>query len=360
MLGQPIILKHRRRHVTAQEVAFIRELIVRNPSASRRQLSALLCQAWNWRQSNGALSDLLARGLMLALERAGHLRLPPPRQIALNNIIRRKPPEPWLLDTSAIEAKLSELQPLEFLLVRRTPQEVLFDSLIHQYHYLGYTRPVGEHLKYLVVASGGRPDGSPDGDPRACPSRDATTALASARAPVAEAWSGRPVAALAFSSAPRHLGPRDRFIGWSAEARRRNIRGVAYNPRFLILPWVRVPHLASHVLSRITRRLSEDWQRLYGHPVHFAETFVDPSRFKGTCYRAANWVPLGQTQGRGKDDQTHKPNRSIKDVLGYPLCQNFRELLRSPDGRQPGAAPGQSLLATVRACPCTQRVAGAL
>ncbi len=304
MPGESTILKYRGRPMEVPEVTFIRELIAQHPTASRFRLSALLCQAWGWRQPNGVACDMLARGLMLALDRAGHITLPPPRRAALtNNIIRRRAPEPWLSDTSAVEIKLSELQPLEFVLVRRTPQEALFDSLIHQYHYLGYTRPVGEHLKYLVSAS----------------------------------RTGRPLAALAFSSAPRHLGPRDRFIGWTAEARRRNIRGVAYNPRFLILPWVRVPHLASHVLSRITRRLSSDWQRLYNHPVHFVETFVDPTTFRGTCYRAANWVPLGQTQGRGKDDQTHKPNRSIKEVWGYPLCQNFRELLGSPELWRPGA-----------------------
>jgi hypothetical protein len=277
----------------ATDIAFIRELIAQHPTVSRLRLSALLCEAWNWRQPNGVPCDMLARGLMLALHRAGHITLPPPRRVApTNNIVRKKPPAPWLLDTSAIEGTLSQLQPLVFVLVRRTPQEALFDSLIHHYHYLGYTRPVGEHLKYLVLGP-----------------------------------EGRPVAALAFSSAPRHLGPRDRFIGWSAEARRANIRWVAYNPRFLIPPWVRVPHLASHVLGRLTRRLSADWQRAYGHPVHVVETFVDPTRFRGTCYRAANWIYLGLTTGRGKDDQTHKPNRSIKEVLGHPLLPDFRERL---------------------------------
>lgn len=215
------------------------------------------------------------------------LRFAPP-----NNIVHRRPPEPMLVDTSPIEGRLEELQPLRFIQVRRSPQEALFDSLIHHYHYLGYTRPVGEHLKYLVFCG-----------------------------------TDRPVGALAFCSAPRHLGPRDRFIGWSSPARRQNIRFVAYNPRYLILPWVRVPHLASHVLGRMTRMLPGEWERLYGHPVWFVETFVDPTRYRGTCYRAANWVYLGQTTGRGKDDQTNKPNRSIKEVLGYPLVKRFRELL---------------------------------
>jgi hypothetical protein len=123
------------------------------------------------------------------------------------------------------------------------------------------------------------------------------------------------------------LGSRDRYIGWSAEARRRNIRFLAYNTRFLILPWVRVPHLASHILGRMAATLSDDWQAMYHHPVYFAETFIDPERFRGTCYRAANWVPMGLTTGRGKADQTHRPNRSIKEVLGLPLTPRFRELL---------------------------------
>jgi hypothetical protein len=137
------------------------------------------------------------------------------------------------------------------------------------------------------------------------------------------------VALFAWSSAARHLGPRDRYLGWSAQARRQNIRWVAYNTRFLILPWVQVPDLASHLLARMTGMLSGEWQKVYGHPVYFAETFVDTERFRGTCYRAANWVFLGRTQGRGKDDQTHRPNRSFKDVLGLPLTQDFRQRLSS-------------------------------
>ena len=131
----------------------------------------------------------------------------------------------------------------------------------------------------------------------------------------------------ANGSAPRHLGSRDRYIGWSAEARRRNIRFIAYNTRFLILPWVRVPHLASHILGKMTSTLSQDWERMYGHPVYFAETFIDPGRFRGTCYRAADWVLMGHTTGRGKNDHTNKPNRPIKEILGLPLTRRFRELL---------------------------------
>ncbi|MBD3335678.1 MAG: DUF4338 domain-containing protein, partial [Candidatus Eisenbacteria bacterium] len=138
----------------------------------------------------------------------------------------------------------------------------------------------------------------------------------------------RPVAGFAWSSAPRHLAPRDRFIGWSAAARRENIRFVAYNSRFLILPWMEVPHLASHLLGRMVRRLSSEWEQVYHHPVYLAETFVDRTRWRGTCYRAANWIRVGRTTGRGKDDRTHRANRPRKDVLVYPLRRSFRAILQ--------------------------------
>lgn len=291
-------LKYRGQVVTDADVAFIRKLIAENPRASRRALSKKLCQAWNWVQPNGALRDMVCRGFMLALYRAGHIELPAVRLRARNPLAERGPDRKRPAVTTAVEVdttplgcSLAEIRPLEFRQVRRTAEEPLFNSLLERYHYLGYTQPVGEHLKYLVYAV------------------------------------GRPIACLAWSSAPRHLGPRDRFIGWSAEARRQNIRFLAYNTRFLILDWVEVPHLASHILARMARVLPQDWERTYGHPVYFLETFVDPQRFRGTCYRGANWMLLGLTTGRGKDDQTNKPNRPIKEVLGYPLRKDFRELL---------------------------------
>jgi hypothetical protein len=139
---------------------------------------------------------------------------------------------------------------------------------------------------------------------------------------------GRPVACLAWSSAPRRLASRDNFIGRSGEARRRNIRFLAYNTRFPIPPWVEVPHLDSHILGRMARRISRDWERIYGHPIYFLETFIDPERFRGTCYRAANWVVLGRSTGRGKDDRTHRRNRSIKEVLASPIHRRFHKLLQ--------------------------------
>jgi hypothetical protein len=283
--------RYRGRVITSEDIAFIRQLVSENPLASRRALSAKLCEAWQWRQANGALRDMVCRGLLLMLQRAGQIELPKVRFQPPNPFTRRESPMPMLIDTTPITGALRQIQPVQFEQVRRTADEPLFNSLMEQYHYLAYEQPVGEHLKYLVWAQ------------------------------------GRPIACLAWSSAPRHLGSRDRYIGWSAEARRRNIRFIAYNTRFLILPWVRIPHLASHILGKMTNALSSDWESLYGHPIYFAETFIDPVRFRGTCYRAANWVLLGRTTGRGKDDQTHQPNRSIKEVLGYALTPRFRDLL---------------------------------
>jgi hypothetical protein len=285
------VLTYRGKTVTRQDVAFIRSLMKENPVDSRRALSQKLCLQWDWRQPNGALRDMVCRGLMLELHRAGHIQLPEKKQNPANPFAKRKKPPKATIDQSPLEGPLSRIRPLEIRQVRRTDSEKLFNSLIEQYHYLGYCQPVGAHLKYLVFAI------------------------------------GRVVACIALSSAPRHIGCRDRFIGWSAKERRENLHLMAYNSRYLILPWVRVPHLASHILGQIAKQVSEDWKQIYNHPIHFLETFVDTQRFRGTCYKAANWIYLGKTTGRGKDDQTHKPNRSIKAVWGYPLSKNFRSLM---------------------------------
>ncbi len=282
------LLTYRGKRITEQDVTFIREMIAQNPEESRRLLSQRLCQAWGWRQPNGALRDMVCRGLMLMLQRAGHIELPPRRKNPLNPLADRKKPGAIEIEPHPLQGSLSSVLPLEIRQVRRTVLEKLCDSLIEQYHYLGYCQPVGEQLKYLFFAH------------------------------------QRPVACMIYSSAPRHIGCRDRFIGWPVAVRRRNIHLIAYQSRFLILPWVHVSYLASHLLGWIARLLPSDWQQIYQHPVYYQETFVDVERFKGTCYKAANWLYLGQTTGRGKNDQTHKPNRSIKAVWGDPLCRDFR------------------------------------
>jgi len=287
------LLRYRGRSVTAADVHFIRELVAAHAEESRRRLSQRLCEVWDWRQGNGAPRDMVARGLMLALARAGHIELPAVRMRPKNPLAVRMRPERIEVDRAALAGSLRELGALQFRQVRRSAEERDFNSLLESHHYLGYSQPVGEQLKFMVYAG------------------------------------ARPVAVFAWSSAARHLGPRDRYLGWHPQVRQRNIRFIAYNTRFLVLPWVSVPHLASHLLSRMTRILSAEWEKVYGHAVYFAETFVDTTRHRGTCYRAANWVMLGRTQGRGKDDLTHRPNRTLKDVLGLPLVTDFRERLLS-------------------------------
>lgn len=286
-----VLLTYRGKRITEQDVIFIRELIVQNPRDSRRKLSEKLCQAWGWRQSNGILRDMVCRGLMLMLDRAGHIELPARRWEPVNPLVYRKKPTPIEIEPYPLEGSFSSILSLEIRQVRRTALEKLCDSLIEQYHYLGYCQPVGEHLKYLVFAH------------------------------------QRPIACMIYSSAPRHIGCRDRFIGWPVAVRRQNIHLIAYQSRFLILPWVHVLHLASHLLGQMARVLPSDWQQVYHHPVYFQETFVDLERFQGTCYKASNWIFLGKTTGRGKNDHTKKPNRSIKAVWGYPLCRDFRARL---------------------------------
>jgi hypothetical protein len=284
---------YRHRVLSEADVDFIRQLIAQHPELSRRRLARKLCEAWQWVQPNGRVRDMVCRGLMLALHRRGRIELPPVRRVMPNPLAQRRRPALVPVDTTPLCAPLAQIQPLQFRQVRRTPEEALFNSLIEQYHYLKHVQPVGEHLKFLVYAQ------------------------------------QRPIACLAWSSSPRHLASRDRFLGWSAEARRQNIRFLAYNLRFLLLPWVSIPHLASHLLARMARQLSAEWQQVYGHPLYFLETFIDPQRFRGTCYRAANWILLGTTTGRGKDDVHHRgPNRPSKQVLGYPLCADFRERLQ--------------------------------
>lgn len=286
-----IDIKYRNRIASSEDIKIINDIISKNPAISRRALSVKFCKETGWSQPNGSLCDMVARGYMLALARAGYIELPQKKQNPANPFVLRKKPCMVDIDRTEINTNLKELLPLEFVQVRRTRSEKLFNSLIDAYHYLGYVQPVGEHLKYIVYAK------------------------------------ARPVACLAFSSAARHIGPRDAFIGWDSQTRKKNIHLICYNTRFLILPWVSVKYLASHILSTITKIISADWQRLYNHPVYYIETFVDSTRFAGTCYKAANWVYLGDTKGLGKDSQDKIPNRSIKAIYGYPLIKDFRKAL---------------------------------
>jgi hypothetical protein len=283
-------IRYRGKTYSSEEISEIREVLATHPGRSRWFISREICRRWNWTQPNGVLKDMICRGLLLRLEAQKLIELPPAK-IPSPYPGRRKP-SPIEIEQTPIEGNLSGLKPIELLQVRRTPLEKVYQGLMEQFHYLGYSRPVGEHLEYVARSQ------------------------------------NRPLACIGWCSAPRHIGCRDRYVGWTQEQRIRNLSLVVINTRFLILPWVRVPHLASHLLGLMARRISRDWHQLYRHEVVWLESFVDPARgFLGTCYKAANWIYLGQTTGRGKNDHTYKVNRSLKDVWGYPLRRDFRKVL---------------------------------
>jgi hypothetical protein len=293
-----VVHRYQGLEVSPDDVIAIRDLIAKSPDASRRAISLKVCEAWNWVQQNGAPRDSVCRTLLLALHRAGHITLPEPRVVWQTP--RRHVMERPQIDVPQIpiEGSFADLGPVEIRQVRRagvrrSREEALVDSLITQHHYLGYAHPVGEHLKYLVSAR------------------------------------GQPIGCFCWSSPQLHLRLRDEYIGWSREQRAASLRSVAYQSRFLILPWVRVPHLASHLLGRMSRQLSADWERVYAHPIYLTTTFVDAARFRGTCYRAANWTDLGLTLGRGHRAPTlvGEPTRPRKQLFVYPLVKDFRRRL---------------------------------
>jgi len=279
------------RGITDKDINFIRNVIAANSNASRCFLSQHICRSWNWVQQNGVLKDGICRSLLLRLESEGYIKLPPRKCVPNNPFVNRKKPPKIDINQTPIEWKLTDILPIHFKQVRRTSFEKLFNSLIEQYHYLGYSKPIGENLKHIIFVK------------------------------------DRPIACFAWSSAVWHIAARDRFISWSAETRKKNLHLIAYQSRFLILPWVRIQHLASHLLALSTKVISQDWQELYCHPIYWIETFVDTEKFKGTSYQATNWLYLGTTTGRGKNDQTNKKNLSLKAVWGCPLSKYFRENL---------------------------------
>ena len=283
-------IKYRGRMATTEDIELINSLMADYPGDSRRALSAKFCKSTNWVQANGNLRDMVARGFMLSLYRAGFINLPQKKYNTNNPLAKPKKPAEIIIDETPIDSELKDMK-LEFIQVRRSASEKLFNSLVEKYHYLGYTQPVGEHLKYMVFAG------------------------------------ERPLACIAFSSAPRHIGPRDKFIGWNISERKQNINLICYNIRFLILPWVHVSCLASCVLGKISKIISRDWQKMYNHPVYYIETFVDKNLFAGTCYKAANFIYLGDTKGLGKDSKNKIQNRTIKAIYGYPLTKGFRKVL---------------------------------
>ena len=285
------IITYRRRSVTLQDIVTVRRIISAHTGKSRRFISQEVCRAWDWRQANGVLKDMVCRGLLLLLESKGFIKLPAKKFSPANPLAERKKAVGVTVDTTPIHCSVADLFPINLEQVRRTPFEKIFNGLVSEYHYLGYTQPIGEHLKYMAFSG------------------------------------GRPIACLAWGSAPWYIGVRDRFIGWSKKTRERNLHLIANNLRFLILPWVQISCLASYLLASNRQRLSQDWQDLYNHPVYLLETFVDTERYQGTCYKADNWICVGQTTGQGKLSESRQPLLSKKAVYVYSLTKNFRREL---------------------------------
>lgn len=291
------------RQIGASELATIQELIASHPDWHRTRISQELCRAWNWCNEAGRLKDIAARSLLRKLDHQGLIQLPAPVRSA-NNAFRNCSDKQGTLEFESlrIESRLSDLQPLRILQVTHTPEVRLFRTLLQQYHYLRYSGPVGENLKYLVYDC-----------------------------------QGRLLGCLLYGAAAWRVASRDRFIGWNESARKCGLSRIANNMRFLILPDIRVPHLASHLLAIISRRISSDWQEKYGHPILLLETFVEQQRFAGTCYKAANWIPVGETTGRTRNHNSKTPLAPVKSVWLYPLHRSFQKRLAGfammPDGQ---------------------------
>ncbi len=280
------------REIGGPEIDLITDLLAEHPLWNRTRLSRELCDLWAWRNALGRPKDMAARTLLLKLERAGLIKLPA-RQGSSPNARRNQRNQSAPPLAAPISCALGELRPLSVTIAAPGSGEAqLFHALLAHHHYLGHRNTVGENLRYLV--------------------RDRH---------------GREVACILFGSAAWKCAERDDFIGWDRAARERNLQRLTNNTRFLILPWVRVPHLASHVLGIIARRICADWQIKYGHPIAAIETFVDRSRFVGTCYRAANWKNLGQTKGRTRNDRNNSIKVPVKDIYLFALTADFREEL---------------------------------
>ena len=280
------------RNITRSDIALIKRLLIDNSGWGRKRLSIELCSIWNWHNGKGQVKDMACRSMLLKLERRSLIVLPP-RQKDSMNALRNRSIVPVPHQTEEICLSLKEVKPLEIeLLTPRSNDHALFKFLLCQYHYLRHRNTVGENMKYLV---------------RSC--------------------DGRPLACVLFGSAAWKTVARDTFIGWDAPVRQRNLRYITNNMRYLILPWVKVPYLASHILSLVSRRISSDWVEKYGHPIYLLETFVDCSRFRGTCYKASNWRPIGKTKGRTRNDRDNTIRVPVKDIYLYPLRKDFQRRL---------------------------------
>ena len=280
----------RKRTIHKADLELIQATVNKHWDRGRKCISKVLCQQWNWLQPNGRLKDMACREVLLTLNRKGLITLPP-RLNSANNDKRNRSIPVVEIDKSSLNGKLSDLVPVKVKLVRNTPLEPLYNSLTQQHHYLGYRQIVGNHLKYIAFID------------------------------------GRPVACLGWGSAAWSVKSRDSFIRWDKPTKEKNLHLVANNTRFLILPWISVKCLASKLLAINAKRISDDWLKIYNHPLYMLETFVEKDRFAGTCYKAANWICVGQTKGTAKRGHDHLFHGNIKDVYLYPLRKDFRKKL---------------------------------
>ena len=284
------------RRLDQSELESLRQWVSEHPDWSRRRLSVELASRWDWRNGAGQLKDMAARTLLLKLYQRGLVELPPRRQ-APTNRMRCWPPEPPLVKEEppeAVECALEDLEPLQVSEVSgQATERAWVKRVLNRFHYLGFNGSIGENLQYVI-----------------------------------QDHQRRRLACLVFGAAAWKCQDRDRFIGWSAEQRERNLALLANNTRFLILPSVHVRRLGSWILGQISRRIAADWQTKYGHPVVLVESFVEHPRFGGTVYRAANWQRVGATTGRTRQDRHTCIRVAVKDIYVYPLRCGFRERLQ--------------------------------
>lgn len=283
----------RRRRIDSAALNLINEVVEKNWSQGRTVISRELCRIWDWRQPNGILKDQVCRILLSTLEKKELITLPPRRGGTTKGKRRYYTvPDPLPeYPQHELHGWLGDFPPVQLRMIRRSAEEALWNYLVYRYHYQSYRIIVGEHLKYLAYL----------GDV--------------------------PIACLAWCSSIFRIRCRDEFLGWQQPAKNLNIRFMANNARFLILPWVRIKNLASHLLARSAGVVGQDWRDFYGHPLYLLETFVETDRFRGTCYQAANWKKIGQTSGHAKTKGEFYYHGRKKDVYLYPLASKYRELL---------------------------------
>ncbi|MDD4713823.1 MAG: DUF4338 domain-containing protein [Bacteroidales bacterium] len=275
--------------ITEERITEIRTLMENNPDWHRSRLSQEICRLWNWCGPNGQLKDISCRDMLRDLESKGMIALPKPLTKgggSSNKVVQLRH------DITPVECSIKEVMPIRIEVTIEKNSLAAFKSYISQYHYLGYDRSIGENIKYMVYSR-----------------------------------NGTPLACVMFGSAAWACRPRDEVIGWTKEIRPQNLPFITGNSRFLIFPWVRIPHLASHILSLVARRISSDWVSKYGHPLYLLETFVEQDRFKGTCYKAGNWMFVGSTTGRGRNSVRGGIPIPVKDIYIYPLVRDFRKKL---------------------------------